>query len=54
MISGYYAQTKQRKNDVLKKYKDSIDKNSQTVKKFDESLDMLKKIELHVALQTEQ
>ncbi|KAM3136644.1 hypothetical protein pb186bvf_011280 [Paramecium bursaria] len=53
MISLNYQNTKLRKNDVFKKCKESIDRNSQTVKKFDESLENLKKIELHPSLQTE-
>ena len=38
---------------MFRKCKDSIDRNSVTVKKFDESLDNLKSIELHPSLQTE-
>ncbi|CAD8109085.1 unnamed protein product [Paramecium primaurelia] len=47
-----YKNSKAKKEELTKKQKESLERNLLTVKKFDDSLEQLKKIELHAALQT--
>jgi len=49
-----YNPCKNKKNEVLKRFLTNYEKNNHTLKKFEESLENLKKIELHESLKTDK
>jgi hypothetical protein len=52
MISLNYQYTKSKKIEVFKKCKDSLERNSQTVRKFDESIANVLYIATHLIVKT--